>query len=219
MRSGLGNHGGWGGHERIIHLRRQPVSKRRYHPRPKPLQDVFEILDPASYAFNAYAIPLLATMVAMLLLGVFVLFRERGSREAVCFSLVAGSISIWLGCFSVLYLAVDERVALVWARSAYLGICLIPAALYGFAVAVTRSRRRWLVRAGWLLSAGFALASAGAGPGEDLYHYWWGFYPRFRWLGVPFLAFFFLMLALSLHEYWRDYRLSSPGITVCAPVG
>ena len=172
-----------------------------------------EILDPASYAFNAYAIPLLATMVAMLLLGVFVLFRERGSREAVCFSLVAGSISIWLGCFSVLYLAVDERVALVWARSAYLGICLIPAALYGFAVAVTRSRRRWLVRAGWLLSAGFALASAGSGAlVSDLYHYWWGFYPRFRWLGVPFLAFFFLMLALSLHEYWRDYRLSSPGI-------
>ena len=47
---------------------------------------------------------------------------------------------------------------------------------------------------------------------RDLYHYWWGFYPRFRWLGVPFLAFFFVMLALSLHEYWRDYRMSSPGI-------
>jgi diguanylate cyclase (GGDEF)-like protein/PAS domain S-box-containing protein len=172
-----------------------------------------EIFDPASYAFNAYAIPLLATMVAMLLLGVFVLFRERGSREAVCFSWVAGSISIWLACFSLLYLAADERVALVWARSAYLGICLIPGALYGFAAAVTRSRRRWLVRAGWLLSAGFALASAGSGAlVRDLYHYWWGFYPRFRWLGIPFLAFFFVMLALSLHEYWRDYRMSSPGI-------
>jgi diguanylate cyclase (GGDEF)-like protein/PAS domain S-box-containing protein len=172
-----------------------------------------EIFDPASYAFNAYAIPLLATMVAMLLLGIFVLFRERGSRESVHFSLLAGSISVWLACFSGMYLAAGERIALIWARSAYLGICLIPAALYGFAVEVTRGRRRWLMRAGWLLSAAFALASAGSGAlVRDLYHYGWGYYPRFRWLGVPFLAFFFLMLALSLHEYWRDYRLSIPGI-------
>ncbi|HTG31436.1 MAG TPA: EAL domain-containing protein [Thermoanaerobaculia bacterium] len=172
-----------------------------------------EILDPTSYAFNAYAIPLLATMVAMLLLGIFVLFRERGSREAVHFSLLAGSISIWLICFSFMYLAAVERVALIWARSAYLGICLIPGALYGFAVAVTHSRRRWLVRAGWLLSIAFALASAGTGAlVRDLYHYWWGFYPRFRGLGVPFLAFFFIMLALSFREYWLDYRRSSPGI-------
>ncbi len=69
------------------------------------------------------------------------------------------------------------------------------------------------MRAGWLLSIAFVLASAGTGAlVRDLYHYWWGFYPRFRWLGVPFLVFFFIMLALSLREYWLDYRLSSPGI-------
>jgi diguanylate cyclase (GGDEF)-like protein/PAS domain S-box-containing protein len=172
-----------------------------------------EIFDPASYAFNAFAIPLVATAIAMVLLGVLVLFRERGSREAVHFSVLAGTVSVWLVCFSGMYLAADERVALIWARSAYLGICLIPGALYGFAVTVTCGRNRWLVRAGWLLSIAFALASAGTGAlVRDLYHYWWGFYPRFRWLGVPFLAFFFIMLALSLREYWRDYRLSSPGI-------
>lgn len=170
------------------------------------------IFDPASYAFNAYAIPTLATAGAMLLFGVFVLLRERGSREAVHFSLLAGGVSVWLACFSILYLAVDARVALVWARSAYLGICLIPGALYGFAVAVTRGRHRRLVQAGWLISAAFALVSATSGAlVRDLYHYWWGFYPRFRWLGVPFLAFFFVMLTLSLREYWRDYRMSSPG--------
>jgi diguanylate cyclase (GGDEF)-like protein/PAS domain S-box-containing protein len=39
-----------------------------------------EILDPASYAFNAYAIPMAATAASMLLLGAFVLFRRRGSK-------------------------------------------------------------------------------------------------------------------------------------------
>ena len=155
---------------------------------------------------------MLATAVAMLLFGVVVLARERGSREAVHFALLAGAVSVWLTGFSIMYLAADPRVALVWAKSAYLGIALIPGALYGFSVAVTHGRRLWLVRAGWLLSAGFVLAIVSTDAlVRDLYHYWWGFYPRFRWLGVPFLAFFFLMLALSLREYWRDYRTASPG--------
>jgi diguanylate cyclase (GGDEF)-like protein/PAS domain S-box-containing protein len=170
------------------------------------------IFDPASYAFNACAVPTLATAGAMLLIGVVVLLRERGSREAVSFALLAGSISIWLTCFSVMYLAADSRVALVWARSAYLGIGFIPAALYGFAVAVTRGRHRRLARAGWLISAGFVVVMLATGAlVRDLYHYWWGYYPRFRWLGAPFLVFFFAMLALSLREYWRDYRTASPG--------
>jgi diguanylate cyclase (GGDEF)-like protein/PAS domain S-box-containing protein len=170
------------------------------------------ILDPSSYAFNLCAIPTLATAGAMLLLGVGVLFRERGSREARHFALLAGTVSVWLACFSVMYLAVDEKVAMVWARSAYLGIGLIPGALYGFTVVVTRSPRRRLMRAGWLLSAGFALAIVSSGAlVRDLYSYWWGFYPRFRWLGAPFLAFFFTMLALSFREYWHDYRTASPG--------
>src|SRR3954452_3614339 len=169
------------------------------------------IFDPASYAFNAYAIPTLATAGAMLVFGVLVLVRERGSRVAVQFSLLAGAISIWLTCFSIMYLSAGEGVALVWARSAYLGIGFIPAALYGFAVAVTRGPHRRLARAGWLISAGFTLVMLTTGAlVRDLYRYWWGYYPRFRWLGVPFLVFFFTMLALSLREYWHDYRTAGP---------
>ena len=56
------------------------------------------IFDPASYAFNACAVPTLATAGAMLLFGVVVLFRERGSREAAQFAVLAGTISLWLTC-------------------------------------------------------------------------------------------------------------------------
>jgi diguanylate cyclase (GGDEF)-like protein/PAS domain S-box-containing protein len=170
------------------------------------------LFDPASYAFNAFAIPTLMTAGAMCVLGVAVLLRERGSAEARSFSLLAAAICIWLTCFSLMYLAAGEGVALVWARSAYLGIAFIPSALYHFAVVVTHSRRRRRAAAGWLLSAVFAVAMVGSGAlVRDLYSYRWGFYPRFRWLGAPFLAFFFAMLALSLREYWHAYRTARPG--------
>jgi len=169
-----------------------------------------EIFAAASYAFNPYALPTLATAGAMLLLGVVVLFRERGSREAWHFALLAGPVSVWLACFSLMYLAAGERVAMVWARAAYLGVGFIPAGLYSFTNAVTRSPHRRLLRMTWLIAAGFVLAMVSTGAlVRDLYHYWWGFYPRFRWLGAPFLAFFCTMLVLCLREYWLDYRTAT----------
>ncbi|HLX06466.1 MAG TPA: EAL domain-containing protein [Thermoanaerobaculia bacterium] len=170
--------------------------------------------DPSRYDWNACAAPLLVTAAAMLLLGATVMVRGRGAREARHFTWLAAAICIWLFCFSFMYLAADERVALAWAKAAYLGITFIPAALYHFTLAVTRSERRRWAWAGWAASALFcAPAVASDALLRDLYHYWWGFYPRFRWLGAPFLAYFFAMLALVLRELWSDFRRSEPGTT------
>ena len=172
------------------------------------------ILDSTSYSFNVYVIPPLVTAAAMFLLGLLVMVRERGSREAWQFSLLAATICIWLFCFSLMYLSRHERLALVWAKSAYLGINFIPAALYHFTVVVTRSRRWRVAWIGWAVSALFFAATAGSGALlRDLYRYWWGFYPHFRWLGVPFLLYFSVMLAASLRELWLDYRQAAPGTT------
>src|ERR1700688_2004785 len=172
------------------------------------------IFESVSYSWNPFALPLLVTAAAMFLLGAVVMVRERGSREAWQFAFLAATICIWLFCFSFMYLSKDERVALAWAKSAYLGITFIPTALYHFTVVVTRSRRWRLAWAGWAMSALFFAVSAGSGALlRDLYHYWWGYYPHFRWLGAPFLAFFFAMLALSLRELWLDYRRAAPGTT------
>src|SRR5260370_10777081 len=172
------------------------------------------VFEPANYLWNAFALPLLVTAAAMFLLGAMVMVRERGSREARQFAFLATTICIWLSCFSLMYLAKDPRVALAWAKSAYLGIAFIPTALYHFTVIVTRSRRRRLAWAAWAVSALFFAVTASSGALlRDLYHYWWGYYPHFRWLGAPFLAFFFAMLALSLRELWLDYRQAAPGTT------
>ncbi|HYL06216.1 MAG TPA: EAL domain-containing protein [Thermoanaerobaculia bacterium] len=172
------------------------------------------IFDSTSYSWNACAVPTLVTAGAMFLLGVVVMVRGRGSREALQLSILAATICIWLFCFSFMYLSREQRVALAWAKTAYLGITFIPTALYHFTVAVTRSRRSRVAWAGWATSALFFALTAGSGALlHDLYRYWWGFYPHFRWLGAPFLAFFFAMLALSLRELWIDYRRADPGST------
>ena len=172
------------------------------------------IFDSASYYWNGFATPLLVTAAAMFLLGTVVMVRERGSREAWQFAFLAATICIWLFCFSFMYLAQDPRVALIWGKAAYLGITFIPTALYHFTVIVTRSPRWRLAWAGWGVSALFFAVTASSGALlRDLYHYWWGFYPHFRWLGAPFLAFFFLMLALSLRELWLDYAQAGAGTT------
>jgi len=169
-------------------------------------------IDPSWYCWNACAVPLLVTAVAMSLLGATVLVRGRGAREARHLAWLAAAICIWLFCFSFMYLSADARVALAWAKAAYLGIIFIPAALYHFTLAVTRSERQRWAWAGWAASALFCVpAVAGDALLRDLYHYWWGFYPRFRWLGAPFLVYFFAMLALGLRELWSEYRRSEPG--------
>jgi PAS domain S-box-containing protein len=44
-----------------------------------------------------------------------------------------------------------------------------------------------------------------------LYRYWWGYYPRYGWLSLPFITFFFLMILLSSRHYWKEYRKAAPG--------
>ncbi|MBV8201723.1 MAG: EAL domain-containing protein [Acidobacteria bacterium] len=168
-----------------------------------------------AYSVTWYGLAPLATAAAMLLLGVFVVARERGSRESVLFGVLAVTVIVWLGCFGAMYLANAERVARFWARTAYLGITFIAPAVLSFAVAVTRDwqRRRRLVAASWLLSALLCAASVGTDAlFRGLERYPWGYYPRFRWLGVPFIGVFFAQLGLALRQYWIDRRAATSAI-------
>jgi len=168
------------------------------------------------YTASVYAIPTLVTAVATLLLGLVVLFREHGSRVSILFGLVTLTIGAWLVAFSFMYCAVEEGVALWWARTAYLAVPFIPSAIYHFTVAVLRlpSRCRRFAKISWGLSTLFALAILGTDAFiEGVYWYWWGPYPRYGPLSVSFLIFFFGTMVLNLREYWRESRKAEPGTT------
>ncbi|HET7321238.1 MAG TPA: PAS domain S-box protein, partial [Longimicrobiaceae bacterium] len=127
----------------------------------------------------------------------------HASPEALRFFALTLVVAVWQGCFAAMYAATDAVHALAWARAAYLGIPLIPAAIYDFTAHVLRLRRRRTVWAAWLVGASFSILSqvddhliAG------LYHYAWGWYPRFGPWGAPYLVFFGGVLLLAIREYW-----------------
>ncbi|WDT78927.1 MAG: PAS domain S-box protein [Candidatus Manganitrophus sp.] len=46
---------------------------------------------------------------------------------------------------------------------------------------------------------------------SDLHYYPWGYYPKYGVLGLPFLAFFFGTMALSLYEFSAEFKKTGPG--------
>jgi PAS domain S-box-containing protein len=171
------------------------------------------LFDPRHYAFSGYAVPTLLTAALVLSLGASVLVRERGSWLSLLFLLLTLTIGIWQFAFSLMYCAADEYVAFWWAKAAYLGVPLIPSAIYHFTVAVLQlyERRKRLVWTCWALSVLFAWTIITTNSLiSRLYHYWWGYYPRYGWLSVPYLIFFFGFMILSLAEYWLAYRRAAP---------
>ncbi|WP_447975310.1 PAS domain S-box protein [Nitrospira sp. Kam-Ns4a] len=176
------------------------------------VSDLFSL---AFYAFNAIACPSLATGLAILLLGSLVLVRERASQVSVSFFMVTVTISLWLISFSWMYQATTDRVALLWAKVAYLGVPFIPAAFYHFNV-LSLQRHGWprpTVWAAWGLAALFAGAAAETDQFlAGLYRYWWGYYPKYGWVSLPFLAYFFTIMVATFRNFWIEYRVARPGI-------
>jgi diguanylate cyclase (GGDEF)-like protein/PAS domain S-box-containing protein len=169
----------------------------------------FQVFDLANYAFNPYAIPTSLAAAAVLLLAVWVLVRERGAPVGVSLFLVSLSIAVWFLAFSLMYSSKEKQTAFWWARAAYLGVPFIPSTLYSFAVTSlrTNARRRGWIWGGLAASAIFSVCAVETDALIiDLYRYRWGFYPKYGWLGVPFMAFFFTMLGSSVYEYVSENR-------------
>ncbi|MBI4354842.1 MAG: MASE1 domain-containing protein, partial [Candidatus Omnitrophica bacterium] len=173
-----------------------------------------QLLNPANYAYNPAAAPTFLTMAAIFVLGIAVLVRERGSLVSVLFFLVTLTVNVWLHAFSWMYCATSLSVALWWAKAAYLGVPLIPSSIYHFTVTCLglASQHRPIVRLSWFFSCLFSAAIIWTdGLIAGLYQYWWGFYPRYGWLSLPYLTFFFGMTFATLRLYWREYRRATPG--------
>ena len=138
-----------------------------------------------------------------------VLIREKGSRESVLFFLIALAISLWLFPNSFMYASPNEDIALMWSRLAFLGVPFVSTALFQFTIFTLRTsssnqQKAWI---GWILSFFFsicALTSDSFISGVKLH--FWGYYPHYGWVSIPFLVFFLYMLFASLLQYYKKSR-------------
>ena len=174
-----------------------------------------ELFNPTYYTLNPYAAPPLVAGIAIIALGFIVFLGERNPRVSFAFFSMTLAAAIWLFCYSFMYCAVSERVASRWAFMGQLGIIFIPATVYNFTLGTLQIYSKYKTRAWfvWLVSAFFyATVLTSQSFISGVHHFWWGYYARYEWLSLPFLGFFFGLMALSLRHYWQKYHQFAPGI-------
>jgi diguanylate cyclase (GGDEF)-like protein/PAS domain S-box-containing protein len=147
------------------------------------------------------ALPTFMVAAAVLMLGVVVVARERASNVSFAFFALTLSVSTWLIGISMMLLSANTHTAMFFARMAYVGVAIIPAAVLHFTLSLLEEtqRRRLALIICWTASLGFvALFTMTDLLLVGTWRYSWGYYPH---LGAPtaaFLVFFGALLGWSL---------------------
>ncbi|MBN1835515.1 MAG: PAS domain S-box protein, partial [Spirochaetales bacterium] len=109
-----------------------------------------------------------------------------------------------------MYSSARPEVALVYARAAYLGVPFIPAAALHFmteAFPPGHRRQGRLVWVAWVVSGVFSALAVGTEHLiTDVTMYWWGYYARYGWLSIPFIAYFVGTVAVAFLHGRREQR-------------
>src|SRR5688572_22208324 len=101
----------------------------------------------------------LLVAAAVLALGIWVAVRERWQAVGMQFAALAFLVAVWLACAGLVVASDDVATAVAWARASYLGVALIPAAIYHFAARLLGRHREQQRAIALLWAAGFVLAA------------------------------------------------------------
>ncbi len=179
------------------------------------MTEVFQIFNASNYTYSIYCLPTFLITALSLALGLTVFTRERGSFISFLFLTITLCTAVWLFSFSWMYCANKEAVALLWAKGAYLGIPFLPAATYHFTTStlqINRPRKTY-AWAAWTVSFIFSIGALFSNLlVSSVYKYWWGYYPLYGWLGIPFLTYFAAIILACLYLYFSEYLKTNPGV-------
>ena len=162
-----------------------------------------ELLNPANYRITLFALPTLLTASAMLALGLMVLVRDRHSRVSVSFFVMTLTGAIWLFSYSA---GIPDAGA---ARSAWSVIDIsalssFPRRFITFPVTSLQLYHPHptpgLADIREISAFFLVIVFAGDAFFVGVQLYWWGYYPIYDWIGVVFVCYFFVLMALSLRE-------------------
>ncbi len=164
-----------------------------------------------NYTFNPHAVPLFLTAVLLTALGSVVLVREKASQVSLKFFFLTSTLSIWLFCFSMMYCAELPEVALSWSKLAYIGVPFLPVSIYLFALSILQLSSHYKIRFWSIMLMATGFSGAALFTNQFITHvqlFNWGYYPQYGLLSLPFLAFFFTLMVLSIKHYWNAYKIT-----------
>ncbi|MBI2093748.1 MAG: response regulator [Candidatus Omnitrophica bacterium] len=167
------------------------------------------VLNAENYFFNPYAIPPLLVGTSLFTSGATMLIKERRSVTFLAYWFMLASAVTWLVSYGGLFSAKVPEAALWWTRVAHTGVVFIPSTVYVFTLALSENLRKCWRSAlvGVVISSLFLIGVWWGGFFFNrVQRYFWGYYPRFEWLGILFIFFFFVMMLLTFRIYWIGYR-------------
>src|SRR5207247_1512160 len=162
----------------------------------------------SAYHFSPYVIPAAVT-AAVVMLSAIVIVLTRFSRASASMFSMAFAAAAWQVACAFMYLSVDARTALMWAKIGCAFVPFLAAAAYQFvdSIVPTANHRRIISAIGWFAAAQFAIVTLTT---EHLVggvrRYSWGFYPTCSVAArVLYPLFFGVLLAAAIVDIVRAY--------------
>jgi signal transduction histidine kinase len=154
-----------------------------------------------------YQLLSLISGVSTLILGSFVLGKNRKARLNQIFFLFALACSIWLlGSFMMLKSKTDEE-AIFWDRIVYVGVVFLPSLAYHVSLLLAKLKNRGkILLSGYFFSFLFLILSRTNHFIEGLYKYNWGVHTQARFFHHIFLIFFsvyFILFFLNIYHFYK----------------
>src|SRR5713226_4545363 len=165
-----------------------------------------------AYHFSPFAIPPAVTAAVVMTFAI-VLVLTRFSRTSLAMFTMSVAAAAWQVACVFMYLAVDPRTALVWARVGCACELFIAPAVYQFVDTILESanHRRIVSVVARLLAALLGVLALTTGYLiTDVRRFWWGFNPTYTIAArVLFPLFFAGMFVAALVDIVRAYPCSS----------
>ncbi|MCQ9207561.1 MAG: ATP-binding protein [Omnitrophica bacterium] len=161
-----------------------------------------------------FILALWVTAITTLLLGIFVLARNRSSIINKTFFFYSSSISLW--SFSEIWgIACDSRTtALIWTRIEQVGVFFIPVLFLHFVISLLEIKdKKWLIKVSYLISSIFAvLSSTSLMIADSVLKPTIPYVKRFAIPGLMYhfaILYFVVVVAYGLIILYKAYKLST----------
>lgn len=157
-------------------------------------------------ALSIYPFLRLLNFMVSLLLGLFVLFKNKKSQVNRSFFILTLSVTVWQAAYFILFYITDVSFALFWIKLAYCGVVFITSATYHFMVSFLNLQKKRVVRifyifsflAIFLVQSRFLITS--------IKKFSWGYYPLVGAVHNIFLILWCVPFILSLKHLYVKYR-------------
>ncbi len=168
-----------------------------------------------NYKFNSQSIPVFIVGCLMLWAGFFVYIKDKRALLNRRFLFICVSVSLWLIPTAIGYMSRDPRVALAWFKIDNFSVMFISVNVYMFIKSFLKSRNSvWDYFAYTVAFLFGVMVLCTDLVISDVYHYFWGFFPRWNIGGIIFIVFFFFgYMIASFVALLKKYRLIADAAT------